>query len=117
MWGLHVLLGLVELCMHQLQAMLLTRDKTNHDVPRATCPALHTCAALPCLPCAACHAPLPRASPSLPRPAAETAITIDDVVVVVNSGRLKEKSFDPYTNVSTLMVGCSLLTVFTVFLL
>lgn len=37
-------------------------------------------------------------------PAAETAITIDDVVVVVNSGRLKEKSYDPYTNVSTLMV-------------
>ena len=36
--------------------------------------------------------------------AAETAITIDDVVVVVNSGRLKEKSYDPYTNVSTLMV-------------
>ncbi|KAL4451226.1 hypothetical protein ABPG77_009298 [Micractinium sp. CCAP 211/92] len=34
---------------------------------------------------------------------AETAITIDDVVVVINSGRLKEKSFDPYTNVSTLM--------------
>ncbi|KAL4422956.1 hypothetical protein ABPG75_009153 [Micractinium tetrahymenae] len=34
---------------------------------------------------------------------AETAITIDDVVVVVNSGRLKEKSYDPYTNVSTLM--------------
>ncbi len=45
---------------------------------------------------------------SLPHPcpaAAETAITIDDVVVVINSGRLKEKSFDPYTNVSTLMVG------------
>lgn len=37
-------------------------------------------------------------------PAAETAITIDDVVCVVNSGRLKEKSYDPYTNVSTLMV-------------
>ena len=36
--------------------------------------------------------------------AAETAITIDDVVCVVNSGRLKEKSYDPYTNVSTLMV-------------
>ena len=38
-------------------------------------------------------------------PAAETAITIDDVVCVVNSGRLKEKSYDPYTNVSTLMVS------------
>ena len=40
-----------------------------------------------------------------PAPAAETAITIDDVVVVINAGRLKEKSYDPYTNVSTLMVG------------
>lgn len=39
---------------------------------------------------------------------AETAITIDDIVAVVNSGRLKEKSFDPYTAVSTLQVtvGC-----------
>ncbi len=37
-------------------------------------------------------------------PAAETAITIDDVVCVINSGRLKEKSFDPYTSVSTLQV-------------
>jgi hypothetical protein len=36
--------------------------------------------------------------------AAETAITIDDVVTVINSGRLKEKSFDPYTAVSTLQV-------------
>jgi len=35
---------------------------------------------------------------------AETAITIDDIVAVVNSGRLKEKSFDPYTAVSTLQV-------------
>ncbi|KAK9814740.1 hypothetical protein WJX72_010718 [[Myrmecia] bisecta] len=33
---------------------------------------------------------------------AETAITIDDVVCVINSGRLKEKSYDPYTEVSTL---------------
>lgn len=33
---------------------------------------------------------------------AETAVTIDDVVYVVDSGRLKEKSFDPYTGVSTL---------------
>ena len=33
---------------------------------------------------------------------AETAITIDDVVVVVDSGRLKEKSYDAYTGVSTL---------------
>ena len=44
---------------------------------------------------------------------AETAITIDDIVCVINSGRLKEKSFDPYTSVSTLQVnswdvaGCS----------
>lgn len=36
--------------------------------------------------------------------AAETAITIDDVVTVINSGRLKEKSFDPYAAVSTLQV-------------
>ncbi len=36
---------------------------------------------------------------------AETAITIDDVVAVINAGRLKEKSYDPYTNVSTLQVG------------
>ena len=35
---------------------------------------------------------------------AETAITIDDIVCVINSGRLKEKSFDPYTSVSTLQV-------------
>jgi ATP-dependent RNA helicase DHX36 len=33
---------------------------------------------------------------------AETSITIDDVVFVIDSGRLKEKSFDPYTGVSTL---------------
>ncbi|XP_062153351.1 DExH-box ATP-dependent RNA helicase DExH6-like isoform X2 [Alnus glutinosa] len=33
---------------------------------------------------------------------AETAITIDDVVYVVDSGRMKEKSYDPYNNVSTL---------------
>ncbi len=37
---------------------------------------------------------------------AETAITIDDVVCVVNSGRMKEKSYDPFTGVSTLQVGC-----------
>ena len=36
---------------------------------------------------------------------AETAITIDDIVCVINSGRLKEKSFDPYTSVSTLQVA------------
>ena len=35
---------------------------------------------------------------------AETAITIDDIVAVIDSGRLKEKSFDPYTSVSTLQV-------------
>lgn len=33
---------------------------------------------------------------------AETAITIEDVTCVINSGRLKEKSYDPYTGVSTL---------------
>ena len=33
---------------------------------------------------------------------AETAVTIDDVVCVINSGRLKEKSYDPYTAVGTL---------------
>lgn len=39
---------------------------------------------------------------------AETAVTIDDVVYVIDSGRLKEKSFDPYTGVSTLQVSRSL---------
>ncbi|KAL6766709.1 hypothetical protein ACKKBG_A37050 [Auxenochlorella protothecoides x Auxenochlorella symbiontica] len=33
---------------------------------------------------------------------AETAITIDDVVVVINAGRLREKGYDPFTGVSTL---------------
>lgn len=33
---------------------------------------------------------------------AETAITIDDVVYVLDTGRMKEKSYDPYNNVSTL---------------
>jgi Helicase conserved C-terminal domain len=33
---------------------------------------------------------------------AETAVTIEDVVFVINSGRVKEKSYDPYTGVSTL---------------
>ncbi|KAK6917992.1 Helicase, C-terminal [Dillenia turbinata] len=33
---------------------------------------------------------------------AETAVTIDDVVCVIDSGRMKEKSYDPYNNVSTL---------------
>ncbi|KAL6983216.1 DExH-box ATP-dependent RNA helicase DExH6 [Sarracenia purpurea var. burkii] len=33
---------------------------------------------------------------------AETAITINDVVYVIDSGRMKEKSYDPYNNVSTL---------------
>uniref|UniRef100_A0A6N2NIL8 Uncharacterized protein n=2 Tax=Salix viminalis TaxID=40686 RepID=A0A6N2NIL8_SALVM len=32
----------------------------------------------------------------------ESAITIDDVVYVIDSGRMKEKSYDPYNNVSTL---------------
>lgn len=36
---------------------------------------------------------------------AETAITINDVVCVIDSGRQKEKSFDPYTGVSTLQSG------------
>ena len=36
---------------------------------------------------------------------AETAVTIDDVVVVINSGRHKEKSYDPFTAVSTLQSG------------
>ncbi|CAI5992045.1 unnamed protein product, partial [Closterium sp. NIES-64] len=35
---------------------------------------------------------------------AETALTIDDIVFVVDSGRLKEKSYDAHTNVSTLQV-------------
>lgn len=35
---------------------------------------------------------------------AETAITIDDVVFVVDTGRAKEKSYDPYSNVSTLQL-------------
>ncbi|KAK4492871.1 hypothetical protein RD792_000196, partial [Penstemon davidsonii] len=33
---------------------------------------------------------------------AETSITIDDVVYVIDSGRMKEKNYDPYSNVSTL---------------
>ena len=33
---------------------------------------------------------------------AETAVTIEDVVFVINSGRMREKSHDPYTGVSTL---------------
>lgn len=33
---------------------------------------------------------------------AESSITIDDVVYVIDSGRMKEKSYDPYSNVSTL---------------
>ncbi|KAF6172302.1 hypothetical protein GIB67_024924 [Kingdonia uniflora] len=33
---------------------------------------------------------------------AETAVTIDDVVYVIDSGRMKEKSYDPYSNISTL---------------
>ncbi len=38
---------------------------------------------------------------------AETAMTIDDVVFVIDSGRVKEKSYDPYSNVSTLQVWFS----------
>ncbi|KAG8387134.1 hypothetical protein BUALT_Bualt03G0221700 [Buddleja alternifolia] len=33
---------------------------------------------------------------------AETSVTIEDVVYVIDSGRMKEKSYDPYSNVSTL---------------
>ena len=33
------------------------------------------------------------------------AVTIDDIVCVINSGRHKEKSYDPYTNVSTLQAA------------
>ncbi|KAK9807916.1 hypothetical protein WJX73_001801 [Symbiochloris irregularis] len=36
---------------------------------------------------------------------AETAVTIADVVCVVNSGRQKEKSYDPYTAVATLQAA------------
>jgi HrpA-like RNA helicase len=36
---------------------------------------------------------------------AETAITIDDVVCVIDAGRLKEKSYDAYTGVSTLQTA------------
>ncbi|KAJ8753423.1 hypothetical protein K2173_019822 [Erythroxylum novogranatense] len=33
---------------------------------------------------------------------AESSITVDDIVYVIDSGRMKEKSYDPYNNVSTL---------------
>lgn len=33
---------------------------------------------------------------------AETAITIDGIVCIINSGRVKEKRFDPYAGVCTL---------------
>lgn len=36
---------------------------------------------------------------------AETAVTIDDVVYVIDSGKHKEKSYDPYTNVATLQLS------------
>ncbi|XP_020528409.1 DExH-box ATP-dependent RNA helicase DExH6 isoform X1 [Amborella trichopoda] len=32
---------------------------------------------------------------------AETSVTIDDIVYVIDCGRMKEKSYDPYNNVST----------------
>ena len=36
---------------------------------------------------------------------AETAVTIDDVVCVVDSGRVKEKGYDPFTAVGTLQAS------------
>ncbi|KAK9052590.1 hypothetical protein SSX86_029219 [Deinandra increscens subsp. villosa] len=33
---------------------------------------------------------------------AETSVTIDDVVFVIDSGRVKEKNYDPYNEISTL---------------
>jgi ATP-dependent RNA helicase DHX36 len=36
---------------------------------------------------------------------AETSVTIDDVVYVIDSGKAKEKSFDPHLNLATLMTG------------
>ncbi|CAN0914016.1 DExH-box ATP-dependent RNA helicase DExH6 [Linum grandiflorum] len=36
---------------------------------------------------------------------AESSITIDDVVYVIDSGRMKEKSYDPFSNVSTLQTS------------
>ena len=36
---------------------------------------------------------------------AETAVTVDDVVFVVDTGRPKEKSYDAYTAVSTLQAA------------
>ncbi|CAI5980477.1 unnamed protein product [Closterium sp. NIES-65] len=39
---------------------------------------------------------------------AETALTIDDIVFVVDSGRLKEKSYDAHTNVSTLQTALTI---------
>ena len=35
------------------------------------------------------------------RTALMQAVTIDDIVCVVNSGRHKEKSYDPYSNLFT----------------
>lgn len=43
---------------------------------------------------------------------AETAVTIDDIVCVMNSGRMKEKSYDPYT-VRALPTDSSCLTHFS----
>ena len=33
---------------------------------------------------------------------AETSITIDDIVVVIDGGKVKEKLYDPYTQMSSL---------------
>lgn len=48
------------------------------------------------------HLPHPCRKIVLSTNIAETAITIDDIVYVIDAGRMKEKSYDPYNNVSTL---------------
>jgi ATP-dependent RNA helicase DHX36 len=36
---------------------------------------------------------------------AETSVTIDNVTVVIDTGRVKEKSYDPHTKLSCLKSG------------